>query len=129
MRSFAVALVVATITAVSAWDSPWQIHTVITGKEGELAVEWATDVGDHCSSEVQYGPTASFGKTVTGVTTPFEQYTVQHNALLTGLPSNTTVFYRVGGDDSCGETLSNLAQLQLAIPAKDALLRLPTWYL
>jgi hypothetical protein len=113
MRSVVLALVAAAVTTASAYthaDTPWMVHTVITGKEGELAVEWATHPDGNCSSLVEYGLTASLGKTVTGEASLFPTYTLQHNALLTDLPSNTTVYFRVGGE-TCGETRSNLGRV------------------
>lgn len=112
MRSFAAALVASALAAVSASKAPEMIHTVLTGKEGELAVEWATEAGSSCASTVQFGPTSSLGQSVTGTATPFESYTVQHTAVLTGLPQNSSLFYKVGGD-SCGEcNWPNLARHQ-----------------
>ena len=57
MLTIAAALLL-TSTAIAA-DTPSQVHTVITGVSGELAIEWATAPASSCGSTVMYGPSAS----------------------------------------------------------------------
>ena len=88
----------STVGAVAV--PPEQIHLSLTGRVGELSVDFVTNSSaQSCASTLQYGPTVALGSKATGVDLTFQTYQV-HTAVMVKLEADTTYYFQV--ETTCG---------------------------
>ena len=107
MKSFAICFVIlgAGLLSCTAAAAPGQVHLSWQGStETTMTVTWRSGSS---TGEVQYGPSASFGKTVKAQSMKFSS-SYLHQAEITGLPPGGVTHYRCGssGDWSPARTFS-----------------------
>lgn len=90
---------------------PEQIHLATTGNSGEMVVQWGTqeDTTAFCDSDniVEYGTDANnLNFSENGDDDMYLWTTCTHTTILSGLQSNTTYYYRVGGGEEWSDVFS-----------------------
>ena len=90
---------------------PEQVHLATNGIPGEMVVQWGTeeDTTAFCNSDntVEYGTSQdSLNFSEEGDDDMYLWTTCTHTTILSGLTSNTTYYYRVGGSGEWSDIFS-----------------------